>query len=65
MSNSTVKPMPPKICWAVAVTSRKVWQAKSLAIGASLATLRPSDRAQAASWTSTSAPSTVVAPSAR
>ena len=27
MSNSTVKPMPPKICWAVAVTSRNVWQA--------------------------------------
>ena len=36
----------------MAVTSRYVWQAKSLAIGASRATSRPSARAQAASWTS-------------
>ena len=64
MSNSTVKPIPPNICWAVAVTSRKVWQANSLAIGASLATLRPSDLTQAASWTRTSAPSTAVEASA-
>ena len=49
MSYSRVKPTPPKICWAMAVTSRKVWAANSLAIGASRPTGRPSARAQAAS----------------
>ena len=36
MSYSTVKPTPPKICWAIAVTSRNVWHANSFAIGASV-----------------------------
>ena len=35
MSYSRVKPTPPKICCAVAVTSRKVLHAKNFAIGAS------------------------------
>ena len=43
--------MPPKTCWAMAVTSRKVRQAKSLAMGARRSTGRPSAAAQAASWT--------------
>ena len=41
MSYSTVKPTPPKICCAIAVTSRNVWHANSFAIGASRAIGRP------------------------
>ena len=58
MSYSRVKPTPPKICWAMAVTSRNVWQANSLAIGASRPMGRPVGRAHAASWTRVRAPST-------
>ena len=57
--------MPPKICWAMAVMSRKVEQANSLAIGASDASDRPVAPAQAASCTSCSAPSRFVTASAR
>ena len=52
------------ICCAVAVTSRKVRHANSLAIGANRSTDRPSERAHAASCTNISAPSTAVTASA-
>ena len=48
MSYSIVKPTPPQTCCAIAVRSRYVWHAKSLAIGARLSTERPVARAQAA-----------------
>ena len=57
--------MPPKICWAMAVMSLNVEQAKSLAIGANDIRGRPFAPAQAASWTSCSAPSRLVTASAR
>ena len=60
MSYSSVKPTPPKTCWAIAVTSRKVLHANSFAIGASRSIDRPFARAHAASCTRISPPSTAV-----
>ena len=45
----SLAPTPPKICCAMAVTSRKVLPANSFAIGARRATSRSFARAQAAS----------------
>jgi len=48
VSNSSANPLPPRINWAMAVTSRKVWDPNSFAGSAGLATSRPSEWAQTA-----------------